>query len=97
MLDFFVAPDYIFVLHLGMIYFNNTKLKKKIKESGMKSNFIANHVGLHKQTLSFYLNGRRQPKKETLKQIAKLIHCKLGDFYDSKEEWEERTEHTNNS
>ena len=80
-----------------MIYFNNTKLKQKIKESGMKSNFIADKVGLASITMSFYLTGRRKPKKETLKQIAKLIHCKLGDFYDSKEEWEERTEHTNNS
>ena len=80
-----------------MIYFNNTKLKKKIRESGMKSNFIADKVGLASITMSFYLTGRRKPKKATLKQIAKLIHCKLGDFYDSKEEAEERTEHTNNS
>ena len=81
-----------------MIYFNNTKLKQKIKESGMKSNFIADKVGLASITMSFYLTGRRKPKKETLKQIAKLIHCKLGDFYDSKEEAEERArEHTNNS
>ena len=28
-----------------------------------------------------------------LKQIARLIHCKLGDFYDSKEEWEETREY----
>ena len=35
---------------------------------------------------------------ETLKQIARMVHCKLGDFYDSKEEAEERArEHTNNS
>ena len=28
--------------------------------------------------------------KETLKEIAKLCRCKLGDFYDSKEEAEKR-------
>ena len=76
-----------------MIYFNNTKLKEKIQESGLKVNFIANKLGLASITMSFYLMGRRTPKKETLKQIARMIHCKLGDFYDSKEEWEEVREH----
>ena len=76
-----------------MIYFNNTKLKEKIKDSGLKSGYIAKRLGLASITISFYLTGRRTPKKETLKQIARLIHCKLGDFYDSKEEWEETREY----
>ena len=76
-----------------MIYFNYTKLKEKIKASGLKSNYIADTLGIHKQTISFYVTGRRTPKKETLKQIARMIHCKLGDFYDSKEEWEETREY----
>ena len=73
-----------------MIYFNYNKLKEKIKASGLKSIYIANTLGLHKQTISFYLTGRRTPKKETLKEIAKMCRCKLGDFYDNKEEAEER-------
>ena len=77
-----------------MIYFNNTKLKERIKRSGMKAGYIADSLGIHRVTLSYYCMGERKPKKETLKQIARLIHCKLGDFYDSKEETEE---HTNNS
>ena len=79
-----------------MIHFNNSKLKERIKASGLKSNYIADSLGLHKQTISFYLTGRRTPKKETLKEIAKLCRCKLGDFYDTKEEAEAR-EHKNNS
>jgi transcriptional regulator with XRE-family HTH domain len=79
-----------------MIHFNNNKLKERIKASGLKSNYIADSLGLHKQTISFYLTGRRTPKKETLKEIAKLCRCKLGDFYDTKEEAEAR-EHQNNS
>jgi transcriptional regulator with XRE-family HTH domain len=79
-----------------MIHFNNSKLKERIKASGLKSNYIADSLGLHKQTISFYLTGRRTPKKETLKEIAKLCRCKLGDFYDTKEEAEAR-EHQNNS
>ena len=58
--------------------------------AGLKSIYIANTLGLHKQTISFYLTGRRTPKKETLKEIAKRCRCKLGDFYDNKEEAEER-------
>ena len=76
-----------------MIYFNNTKLKEKIKGSGLKAGFIAETLGIHRVTLSYYCMGERTPKKETLKQIARMIHCKLGDFYDSKEEWEETREH----
>ena len=79
-----------------MIYFNRNKLKEKIKDSGLKSNYIANQLGLHKQTISFYLTGNRHPKKETLKDIAKLCRCKLGDFYDKKEEWEENQHQGNN-
>ena len=79
-----------------MIHFNNSKLKERIKASGLKSNYIADSLGLHKQTISFYLTGRSTPKKETLKEIAKLCRCKLGDFYDTKEEAEAR-EYQNNS
>ena len=73
-----------------MIYFNNSKLKEKIKCSGYKANFIAEQIGLHRVTLAYYCAGNRTPKKETLKQIARLVRCRLGDFYDSKEEWEKR-------
>ena len=79
-----------------MIHFNNSKLKERIKASGLKSNYIAQSLGLHKQTISFYLTGKRKPKKETLKEIAKLCLCKLGDFYDNKEEAEEREHQRNN-
>ena len=69
-----------------MIYFNNIKLKEKIRSSGLKACFIAETLGIHRVTLSYYCMGERKPKKETLKQIARLIRCKLGDFYDKKEE-----------
>ena len=55
----------------------------------MKAGFIAETLGIHRVTLSYYCMGERTPKKETLKKVARLIHCKLGDFYDSREEWEE--------
>ena len=78
-----------------MINFNNSKLKERIKASGLKSSYIAQSLGLHKQTISFYLTGKRKPKKETLKEIAKICRCKLGDFYDSQEEVQAR-EHQDN-
>ena len=80
-----------------MIYFNNTKLKEKIRRSGMKAGFIAETLGIHRVTLSYYCMGERKPKKETLKLIARMIRCKLGDFYDSKEEREESREHRDDS
>ena len=79
-----------------MIYFNRNKLKEKIRNSGLKSNYIADQLGFHKQTISFYITGDRKPKKETLKEIARICRCKLGDFYDKKEEWEKRAHRENN-
>ena len=79
-----------------MIYFNRNKLKEKIRNSGLKSNYIADQLGFHKQTISFYITGDRKPKKETLKEIARICRCKLGDFYDKKEEWEKREHRENN-
>ena len=59
-------------------------------------NFIARQLGLHRVTLAYYCSERLNPSKETLKEIAKMCHCKLGDFYDNKEEAEAR-KHQNNS
>ena len=72
-------------------HFNYTKLKEKIKESGLKSKFIADKLGFHRITLTFYCTGRRNPSHETLKHIARLCHCKLGDFFDTEQEYKEKT------
>tara|TARA_R110002012_G_scaffold212126_1_gene383133 strand:- start:133 stop:357 length:225 start_codon:yes stop_codon:yes gene_type:complete len=74
-----------------MKYFNHSKLKEKIKGSGLKANYIAETLGLHRITLTFYCTGRRNPKKETLKTIARLCRCKLGDFYDTEKEYQEKS------
>ena len=59
-------------------------------------NFIAKQIGLHRVTLYYYCSGTRTPKKETLKEIAKMCRCKLGDFYDSQEEAEAREHQRDN-
>ena len=74
-------------------HFNYKKLKDKIKKSGLKSNYISEVLGLHRITLTFYCTGRRQPQQATLKTIAKLCRCKLGDFYANQEEYEKSREH----
>ena len=79
-----------------MIHFNGSKLREKMKGSGMKMNFIAEQIGLHRVTLAYYCMEKIIPGKEKLKEIAKLCRCKLGDFYDTKEEAEAR-KHQNNS
>ena len=74
-------------------HFNYKKLKEKITKSGLKSIFIAETLGLHRITITFYCTGRRKPQRETLKTIAKLCRCKLGDFYDTQKEYEKSREH----
>ena len=79
-----------------MIYFNKDKFKKVIKDSGYRATFIANKLDLHRVTQYYYSSGTRTPKKETLKEIAKICRCKLGDFYDSQEEAEAREHQRDN-
>ena len=79
-----------------MIYFNGIKLKERMKASGIKMNFIAKQIGLHRVTLAYYCSERLNPSKETLKEIAKMCRCKLGDFYDSQEEAEAREHQRDN-
>ena len=62
--------------------FNKDKLKQKITDSGMKVKFIAEKLNISRFTLTSYLMGRRNPPKETLVKIARMIKCKLGDIHD---------------
>ena len=64
-----------------MEQFNKDKFKDKVKGSGYKANYIAEQVGLHRVTMSYYFSGQFNPKRDTLRKKAKLIRCKLGDFY----------------
>ena len=72
-------------------HFNYKKLKQTIKKSGLKANYIAEMIGFKPITLTFYCTGRRTPKPETLKTIARLCRCKLGDFYDTEKEYQEKS------
>ena len=72
-------------------HFNYKKLKQTIKKSGLKANYIAEMIGFKPITLTFYCTGRRKPQQETLKTIAKLCRCKLGDFYDTEKEYQEKS------
>ena len=72
-------------------HFNYKKLKQRIKKSGLKANYIAEMIGFKPITLTFYCTGRRTPKPETLKTIARLCRCKLGDFYDTEKEYQEKS------
>ena len=62
--------------------FNKDKLKQKITDSGMKVKFIAEKLNISRFTLTSYLMGRRNPPKETLVKITRMIKCKLGDIHD---------------
>ena len=72
-------------------HFNYKKLKQTIKKSGLKANYIAEMIGFKPITLTFYCTGRRTPKPETLKTIARLCRCKLGDFYDTEKQYQEKS------
>tara|TARA_R100001230_G_C5627387_1_gene135707 strand:- start:207 stop:416 length:210 start_codon:yes stop_codon:yes gene_type:complete len=60
-------------------------LKKKIQESGFSSKFLAENVlNVHKTELSNWIAGRRKPKTEHIRKLAKKLRCKMSDLYEER-------------
>ena len=65
---------------VGKLIINN--LKTKIKESGYTAKYLAENVlFVHKTELSNWIAGRRRPKKQHIKALAKHLRCKMSDLY----------------
>ena len=63
----------------------NENLKNKIKESGYTAKYLAEKVlFVHKTELSNWIAGRRQPKREHIRILAKKFRCKMSDLYEER-------------
>ena len=58
------------------------KIKKAIQQSGLKQKFIADKIGVSEISLSYWIIGQRNPSKEHIKSLAKLLRCKMSDLED---------------
>lgn len=59
-----------------------SRLKIRLAELHMKQNDLASELGVTKQTLSLWVNGKSSPTLETAFKIAKLLDCKVDDLFE---------------
>jgi len=64
-----------------MINNKDTKLKKRIREKGLKQSFIATAIGISETTFSKYVNQKITPSYKIAKKIAEILNCKPDDIF----------------
>ncbi|WP_299831285.1 helix-turn-helix transcriptional regulator [uncultured Metabacillus sp.] len=70
----------------GVFTMLKSKIKVKLAELEMKQQDLAEKLGVTKQTLSSWVNGRSVPTLETAFKIASILDCKVDDLYTYKED-----------
>jgi len=58
-----------------------SKLKVRLAEVELKHQDLAQIVGVTKQTMSSWVNGKNKPTLEMAFRIAKLLDCKVDELY----------------
>ena len=56
-------------------------LKQIINEKGYKIKFIADQFGVHNTEPTQWIAGRRRPRNDQIKQLAKLLKVRVKDLY----------------
>lgn len=59
-----------------------TKLKHKLLDLGITQKQLADKMGVHKQVLANWLNGKRNPKRENVKKLAEILDLPISFFYE---------------
>jgi DNA-binding XRE family transcriptional regulator len=58
-----------------------SKIKVKLAELNIKQQELSGKLGVTKQTMSLWANGKSMPTLETAFKIAKLLDCKVDDLF----------------
>lgn len=58
------------------------KLKHRLIDLGISQKELADKLGVHKQVLANWLNGSRNPKRENIKKLAKVLDLPISFFYE---------------
>ena len=56
-------------------------LKEIINEKGYKNKFIADQLGVHDTEPRQWVAGRRRPRNDQIKKLARILGCKVKDLY----------------
>ena len=57
------------------------KIIEYILRSGYKNTYIAEQLGVHDTEISQWISGRRTPDRGRVRDLAKLLKCKMTDLY----------------
>lgn len=63
----------------------NTRIKEILQEKKMTVSVLADTIGITRANMSNIVNGKTNPKMETLKKIAEALGVKLSDLFEKKE------------
>jgi DNA-binding XRE family transcriptional regulator len=58
-----------------------SKIKVRLAELEIKQQDLSDELGVTKQTMNAWVNGRNLPTLETAFKIAKLLDCKVDDLF----------------
>lgn len=56
-------------------------INERIKETGLKKMYIAEQMGVNKDTLTNWINGRSMIKLDQAVKLARLLNCNVDDLY----------------
>jgi transcriptional regulator with XRE-family HTH domain len=56
------------------------KLAERMQKNGLTQAALAKKAGCTQQTVSYILNGKRQPRVEIARAIARALECKVDDL-----------------
>lgn len=59
----------------------NPKIRVRLAELNMRQQELSEILGVTRQTMSLWVNGKSMPTLETAFKIAKLLDCKVDDLY----------------
>jgi DNA-binding XRE family transcriptional regulator len=62
------------------------KIKVRLAELDVKQQDLSEKLGVTKQTMNAWVNGRSMPTLETAFKIANVLECKVDDLYVYKED-----------
>ncbi|MED3562273.1 helix-turn-helix transcriptional regulator [Bacillus xiapuensis] len=62
-----------------------SKIKIRLAELDIRQQDLSEKLGVTKQTMSLWVNGKSMPTLETAFKIAHLLDCKVDDLYVYKE------------
>jgi DNA-binding XRE family transcriptional regulator len=63
-----------------------SKIKVRLAELDIKQQDLSEKLGVTKQTMSAWANGKSTPTLETAFKIANVLECKVDDLYVYKED-----------